>query len=105
MNRTAPTGNHVAERAVLAQASADIAKRLAASTALSVFRKDLLPLITGVVVVVNLAMRHWVFLRICRRARRESPSVAPSSSDSTGRLRGDRESFGPKMAASIFVTL
>jgi hypothetical protein len=42
---TASTGNHVAERAVLAQASADIAKRLAASTALPVFRKDLLPLI------------------------------------------------------------
>jgi hypothetical protein len=40
----------------LTQAGADITKRLAVSTALPVFRKDLLPLIAGVVVVVNLAM-------------------------------------------------
>jgi hypothetical protein len=50
---------------VLTQAGADIAKRLAASTALPVFHKDLLPLIAGVVVVVNLAMGRRVFLRIC----------------------------------------
>jgi hypothetical protein len=63
---------------VLAQASADIAKRLAASTALPVFRKDLLPLITGVVVVVNLAMRHRVFRRICveRRYLRHRDSLS-----------------------------
>ena len=48
------------ERTLLAQASADLAKRLAASSALPVLGKDLLPLITGVVVVVDLAMRHWV---------------------------------------------
>jgi hypothetical protein len=45
---------------LLAQASADLAKRLAARTALPVLVKDLLPLITGVVVMVDLAMRHWV---------------------------------------------
>ena len=66
-------------RTVLAQASADVAKRLAASSALPVLGKDLLPLITGVVVVVDLAMRHWVFLRICVERRylghRGSPLV------------------------------
>ena len=67
------------ERTLLAQASADLAKRLAASSALPVLGKDLLPLITGVVVVVDLAMRHWVFLRICVERRylghRGSPLV------------------------------
>jgi hypothetical protein len=92
MNRTAPTGNHVAERAVLAQASADITKRLAASTALPVFRKDLLPLITGVVVVVDLAMRWRVFLRICVERRylrhRDSLSLRIYNRPTPGRASG-----------------